>query len=57
MKKIGLLFFVIMSLFSLTGCGDDTPDEPVDPSGPVEPTPDAGYFLSCQYQVRILSLY
>ena len=45
MKKIGLLFFVIISLFSLTGCGDDTPDEPVDPSGPVEPTPDAGLTL------------
>ena len=48
MKKIGLLFFIIMGLFSLTGCGDDTPDGPVEPTpdGPVEPTPDEGLTLS-----------
>ena len=46
MKKIGLLFFIIMSLFSLTGCGDDTPDEPIGPVGPVEPIPDEGLTLS-----------
>ena len=48
MKKIGLLFFVIISMFSFTGCSDDTPDTPDDPTGPtepVDPTPDNGLTL------------
>lgn len=37
MKKIGLMFFVCVCLFSLIGCGGDTPDEPIDPIDPVDP--------------------
>ena len=43
-----LLFFVIISIFSFTGCSDDTPDTPDDPTGPtepVDPTPDNGLTL------------
>ena len=30
--KLGLLFVLVLSMFTLVGCGEDTPDEPVGPA-------------------------